>query len=116
MLDSRGAVDVLCASGVLESMPFMAAMARKHFSCSVRPRTAALSNLKLGTRPTGEAIFAPDGTSSKHYVADMHVALLNEGSQFWEFSLKSDTASIRHFAYRMVADAKTAEVLQVDVG
>ena len=115
-LNPQHAVGVLCASGVLESMPLMVAMARKHFSCSMRSRTAEVGNLRLGTRLTDEQILGLGGSASTHYVADMDVALLDEELQVWEFCLPSGTASIRHFAYRVVADARTAEVLQVDVG
>ena len=110
------AVDVLCASGVLDSMPLIVAMARKHFSCSMRSRTAAVGNLRLGTRLTDERILRLGGTASTHYVADMDVALLDEKFQVWEFSLPSGVGPVWQFNYRVVADCETAQIMQVDVG
>ena len=114
-LSPQRAVDVLCASGVLDSMPLMVAMARKHFSCSMRSRTAAVGNLTLGTRLTDERILGLGGTASTHYVADMDVALLDEKLQVWEFSLPSGTALTRHIAYQVVVNGETAQVQQIDV-
>ena len=110
------AAEVLNESGILDGLPVMVAMAKNRFSHPMEKEGSGLATLACGTTLFANPASESDGGQAESEITDLTITQTAEGHQVWEFALPCSGEAHPYFAYRILVDEDSAEVLQVDVG